>query len=172
MSLHRNIDNLSFKQKGATLVTTLILLILMTIVSVSAAKISIFNVIASGNEQQKVMLFQQTENDLKNITTVIELYKPMTGDDGAEFALDTGVYQVPEEANSPDTKLKITDTNIRYACNGFSGQALSLGPSVPRCDLYDFEAKIKKHSSGANDRHNRGAGKEKPNLLKNSYLSN
>lgn len=158
------------KQRGATLVTTLSFLALMTIVSVSAAKISILDVLQSSNELQKSILFQRAENGLKTITTVGKLYKPLIEEDGAEFAEDTGIYQLPDDLLA-DAELQITDKKIRYQCNGFNGKALSLGPSVPRCDLYDFSAKIQKPNSGARDQHNRGAGKEKPNLLKNSYLT-
>ncbi len=158
------------KQRGATLITTLSFLALMTIVSVSAAKISILDVLQSSNELQKSILFQRAENGLKTITTVTKLYKPLTEEDGAEFAEDTGIYQLPDDLLA-DTELQITDKKIRYQCNGFNGKAISLGPSVPRCDLYDFSAKVKKSNSAARDRHNRGAGKEKPNPLKNSYLS-
>lgn len=161
-----------YKQKGATLITTLTFLALMTIVSVSATKISILDILASSNELQKSILFQQAENGLKKITTVSKLYKPLTKKDGASFSASTGIYHLPDNLLGSDTKLQITDKNKRYECNGFNGKAISLGPSVPRCDLYDFGAKVKKLNSGASDRHNRGAGKEKPNPLKNSYLSN
>ena len=52
---------------------------------------------------------------------------------------------------------------------GFNGEVVSIGPNVPTCDLYDFQVKGAGHG-GARDRHNRGAGKEKPNANKNSYL--
>ncbi len=159
------------KQRGATLITTLSFLALMTIVSVSAAKISILDVLQSSNELQKSILFQRAENGLKTITTVTKLYKPLTHKDGADFSASTGIYQLPNDLLGSDTKLQITDKKIRYQCTGFNGKAISLGPSVPRCDLYDFSAEVKKSNSAAMDRHNRGAGKEKPNPLKNSYLS-
>jgi len=159
------------KQKGATLITALSFLALMTIVSVSATKISILDILASGNDQQQSLLFQRSENSLIELTTVSKLYKPMVKVDGASFSESTGEYLFPS-ANDSDFLIqqKITDKKIRYECNGFNGKAISLGPSVPRCDLYDFEARMRKQNTGASARHNRGAGKEKPNLLKNSYL--
>lgn len=159
------------RQKGATLITTLAFLSLMTIVSVSAAKISILDVLASGNEQQQSILFQEAAKDLKNLATVRKLYKPITKSDGASFSENTGIYKLPDQIQNPDSELQITDKDSPYECNGFNGKALSLGPSVPRCYLYDFEAKVKRQHIGSSDKHNRGAGKEKPNPLKNSYLS-
>lgn len=158
------------QQKGATLVTSLVFLSIMTIVSVSATKISILDVLVSSNEQQQSLLFQKAENDLKEFTTTMKLIKPLKEIDGASFSESTNAYY-PPELQTPDTALRVMDKKIRYQCNGFNGKALSLGPSTPICDLYDFEAKVKIKNSGANDKHNRGAGKEKPNPLKNSYLS-
>jgi len=92
--------------------------------------------------------------------------------DGASFSDSTGEYLLSSTSeNGFDVQQKITDKRVRYECDGFNGLALSLGPSVPRCDLYDFEATIRRQNTGSKARHNRGAGKEKPNSLKNSYLT-
>lgn len=157
------------KQKGATLVTVLVFVSLMTVVSVSSTKVSILDIMISANEQQKAESYQKSENNLTEITTVVQLYKPLTGASGAAFATGTNIYPIPTQDSN--ASLKIFDPEIRYECNGFNGRALSLGPSVPRCDLYDFEAAQKNHHTGSGARHNRGAGKEMPNLLKNSYLT-
>jgi len=163
-------NNLS-RQKGATLITALSFLSLMTIVTVSATKVSILDILASSNDQQQALLFQRAENSLTEVTSVLKLYKPLVKKDGASFSGTTGEYNLPSaNDNGFIYQQKITDKKIRYECNGFNGKAISLGPSVPRCDLYDFEAKVSKQNTAAKDQHNRGAGKEKPNLLKNSYL--
>jgi len=157
-------------QQGATLITALTFLVLMTIVSVSASKISILDVLVSSNEQQQMMLFQDTENDLKELTTVVKLYKPLVKEGGATFDLDTGAYVLPSNTQKPGTLEVITDKFKRYQCGGFNGKAISIGPDVPPCDLYDFQVKTSVLNSGVRDRHHRGAGKEKPNPNKNSYL--
>lgn len=158
------------KQRGATLITSLVFLSLMTIVGVSASKISILDVLVAGNEQQRMLLFQETENDLKDLTSVPKLYKPMIGAAGASFSASTGAYVFPTSSEKPHVSEKITDKKKRYSCGGFSGKAVSIGPSVPPCDLYDFQVNATKLGSSAKDRHNRGAGKEKPNPKKDSYL--
>ena len=160
----------SHYQEGATLITALIFLMLMTIVSVSAMRISIFDVLASGNEQQQILLFQSTENDLKDLTTVIKLYVPLVEENGAKFADDTGIYQLPSDFQLSNKLEEITDKKTEYHCGGFNGKATSLGPSIAKCYLYDFEVKKRRPNSSATDIHNRGAGKEKPNPKKNSYL--
>ena len=159
----------SRNQQGATLFTALVFLILMTIVSVSAAKLSILDLLIAGNNQQQMELYQETENDLKELATVPELYVPIVPDPNL-FNTLTGVYKLPYDSNKPDVVQQITDNRKSYTCIGFSGLAISMGPDVPKCDLYDFQVITSKTHTSAKDRHNRGAGKEKPNASKNSTL--
>ncbi len=158
-------------QKGATLITVLVFLTVMTLVSVTATKISILDVLASGNEQQQILLFQQAENSLKKSVTVRNLAKPMMGTDNAAFDANTGVYIMPQSTDDTQTEVRITDRHTRYyPCGSFNGKAVSLSASGPICDLYDFSVKESKANSSARDVHHRGVGKEKPNPKKNSYL--
>ena len=159
------------KQRGATLFSALVFLILMTIVSVTAAKISMLDTLVAGNNQQQMQVFQSTENDLKELTTVVKLYSPLVNNPvDAKFDESTGIYELDVDTNKPHITQQITDLSKRYSCGGFSGKAVSIGPSVSPCDLYGFQVKAKKAGSGVRDRHNRGAGKEKPNPKKDSYL--
>lgn len=156
------------KQAGATLFTALVFLLLMTIVTVSASRISIQDTYIANNVQQKQILFQQTSNDLANLTTVVELYAPLTGSNGAAFDEGTGIYELPVNANKAGTTQKITDLKFSYPCGGFNGLAVSVGPDTNHCDLFDFNVQSRFH--GARDRHDRGAGKELPSPGKHSYL--
>jgi len=161
----------SKKQKGATLFTSLVFLALMTIVSVTAAKVSMLDVFVAGNNQQQMMLYQSTANDLKELTTVVQLYAPLVNDPvSAKFNEITGIYELLADTNKPHITQQIIDKEKTYECGGFAGQAISIGPNVPICDLYDFQVKSWKQNTGVKDRHNRGAGKEKPNPNKNSFL--
>lgn len=158
------------KQRGATLFTALTFLLLMTIVTVSASKISIQDTFIANNTQQKQLLFQQTENDLAQLTRVVELYVPLTGEGGAEFNDTTGIYKLPADNDKLGTDQEITDLDNRYQCGGFDGKAISIGPDTNHCFLYDFHIDSRAQNTGARDQHNRGAGKEKPNPGKHSYL--
>ena len=154
------------KQKGASLITALVFLTLMTIVSVTAAKVSMLDTLVAGNNQRIMELYQDTSNNLKELTTVVNLYKPLVKTPGDEFDSVTGIYVIPDTPHGKE--MQITDPDKTYSCNGFNGEATSIGPDVPPCDLYDFQ--VKSADRGARDKHNRGAGKEKPNPSKNSYL--
>jgi len=160
------------QQRGATLFTALVFLALMTIVGVSAAKVSMLDVLVSGNNQRQMEVFQDTANDLKQLADVRKLYKPLIGKiEGStthSFDETTGKYTVPDTASN--SIQEITDPDQRYDCLGFRGEAVSIGPDTPPCDLYDFNVKYKKQGTSAKDSHSRGAGKEKPNGNKNSYL--
>lgn len=156
------------KQIGATLFTSLVFLSLMTIVSVTATKISMMDVLVAGNNQRQMEVYQDTSKDLKDLTTVVNLYKPLVKTPGDVFDQDTGIYVIPDTPSGKE--MQITDQNKRYSCGGFEGKAVSIGPSVSPCDLYDFQVKSGRVNTGARDQHNRGGGKEKPNPKKDSYL--
>ena len=164
-------QKLFHKQRGATLFTSLVFLALMTVVSVSATKVSILDVLVAGNNQQQIRNFQDTENELKKLTRVEELMVPMLEETPADkFNTTTGIFSVPAKSGDHGVEREIRDTFKRYSCGGFEGQAVSVGPDVAPCDLYDFQVRQRSSNSGIRDRHNRGAGKEKPNASKNSYL--
>lgn len=176
MNTMQKIITLNNKQAGATLFTSLVFLALMTIVGVSASKVSIMDLLIAGNNQEQMILQQETENDLKILTRVEKLFVPITNS-GGSFDVDTGIYKLPSDPNRPHVNEQITDVDhdlpeeLRYyQCQGFSGLAVSLGPDVPKCDLFDFQVKSSRPNSSVVDKHNRGAGKERPNAKKNSYL--
>ena len=152
------------KQIGATLITSLVFLLLMTIVSVSATKMSILDLLVSGNEQQQMVLFQTTENQLKQLTHISKLNQTFgpTGFEGnvtgeadqfkftSDFNTDNGITEI------------ITELPVKnYDCER-NGAASGIGPSAPKCDLYDFQVKRTGQNSAAKDRHHHGAGKMVP----------
>lgn len=167
LTLNRQIKK---KEQGVTLVTVLVFLVIMTIVTVSASKIAINDILAAGNDQQQAQLYQSTAGDLKKLTTVVELYEPLvekTFSEGTgEFTLTDSTLGVTEII----TDISKGDPNKFYECGGFANKAVSIGSDVPICFLYDFEVKARLANTGAKDRQNRGAGKEKPNPRRNSTL--
>ena len=138
---------------------------------ITTLKVSLLDLLVAGNNQQQMRNFQDTENELKKLTRVEELMIPMIDETpGEEFNTTTGIWSVPPKAGDHGVEREIRDTFKRYTCGGFEGQAVSIGPDVAPCDLYDFQVRKRASNSGVRDRHNRGAGKEKPNANKNSYL--
>lgn len=149
------------KQKGATLFTTLVFLTLMTIVSVSATKISMLDILVASNNQQKMVLFQNTSNQLKETATIKNLRLTFTVDGFTGNV--TGNDNLFELDGSPENIEEIiTDMTLKYPCER-QGLGTSIGPNAPPCDLYDFQVRSSLNSSSARDQHNRGAGKMVPN---------
>ena len=142
-------------ERGATLISALSILLVLTIVGLSSARMSIIDIKVASNEEQQMMLYQEAENALKTIARPEKLYTWME-------AQRSGGIGIPDIAT---TKLKIktdiTALNREYACVG-NGGAVSIGPEVPVCNLYDFHIDIKKKGLGTRDVHHRGAGKEAP----------
>lgn len=161
-------NSLPEKQKGATLVTALVFLTLMTIVSVSAAKISMLDVLVSGNNQQQMILYQKTARDLDAHTRPAKLIKLLVHDHGEtnNYQEEWG-HEFAVSVNNPNTKEKITNRVHEYQCGAIDNLATSQG-SANSCRLFDFEVKTKKSNSGGKDRQVRGAGKEYPAAARNN----
>ncbi len=169
MSSANNLQNKKYlnKQQGATMVTTLVFLLLMTIVTVSASKMSILDILVSSNNQRQLEVFQQTANDLKLITTPVKFLEAYNAN---EHLIPWG-YDLDDQGNiEADTKKSIASRDLEYICGGFNGLAVSIGPSESPCYLYDFKVKSSLNSSGVRDKHLRGAGKEFPDGSRNSTL--
>lgn len=143
-------------QQGATLITSLVMLVVMTIIGVSTTKVTILEALIVGNDQQKMKLFNDKEASLVKLTSSVKLLPAMAK--GLEFPL----YNVP---NTPDLVTeKIKDMKTKYNCRGISGRATSIGGSgTPVCRMYEFQIFAKADHSSATEIGRRGAGKQVPN---------
>jgi len=145
------------KEKGATLFTALAILMVLTIVSLSSARMSIIDIKVASNDEQQMMMYQEAENALKKITKPVKLYEwieARRNNSGTKGIDDIITLNLTAKTN-------ITQLETEYACVG-KGGAVSIGPEVPSCELYDFHIDINKEGSGTRDIHHRGAGKEVP----------
>ncbi len=165
-------SSIAQKQRGATLFTALVFLALMTIVSVSAAKISMLDVLVSGSNQQEMLLYQKTDRETTDHTRPSKLLSLLTENNGETHNyLAPWGYDFPILPTNPNSKQKITNRVMEYGCGAIGGLATSQG-SDNSCRLFDFEVKTKKANSGAKDRHARGAGKEYPSASRNNFNNN
>ena len=143
------------KEQGATLISALAILLVITMIGISAARMSIIDTKVASNSEQQMMLYQEAENALKTITHPEKLYTWM------EAQKNGGVGIADIITSKIKAKTDIRALNRDYACIG-SGGAVSIGPEVPSCELYDFHIDISKKGLGTNETHHRGAGKEVP----------
>jgi len=151
----QNISNKA--QQGATLITSMMMLVVMTILGVAATKVASLDALVVGNDQQKMMLFIKKESELKKLSTSIQLLPAMM-EEGLNFSL----YTVPD---TPDLVVeKIKDMNSKYDCRGTGGRATSIGGfGTPVCRLYEFQLSAKSNHSSAFEIGRRGTGKQVPN---------
>ncbi len=152
--------NFHKRQQGATLITSLGLLMVMTVVGVTATKMSAIETLIAGNEQIKMRLFQTTQNELYKLATPINLM-PVLQDD---TLFVEGVYVI---SNDTDKKENITRLQQGYICKGINGNAQSIGGL---CNLYDFEVITRSAMGGATAESHRGAGKEVPPVSPNCLI--
>jgi len=145
------------KQKGATLMTVMTFLVLMTVVSVSATKISILDVLVSGNDQQRIIAFQAAENNLAQFAKISSLNVAFSADG---FNNPAQQYKTLDSNN--ELSQIITDMTESYPCER-EGSGSSMGASAPPCSLYDFQILLNQKNTGARENHHRGGGKMVPN---------
>ena len=156
---HINQMKLLAKQQGATLITSLILLLIMTIVGVSAVKVSSTDTMIASNDMQQMILHQETENTSVEFSNTAGLFKSLDPS-GAFVGNIDGDDDRFKLTDSPDgTSEIITNTQRRVDCNrGGSGTSIGL----INCWVYDFEVRMKKNNSSAKDKRHRGMGKAVP----------
>jgi len=162
--------NIAKKQKGATLITALSFLVLMTLVSVSATKISILDVLVSGNDQQQMVLAQNTENCLTRLTRIQQLSRTFTADgfQGNVPGRMNDQFLFPDQFIPECITQNVTTAEIitdvlpeNYPCER-QGRAMSMGPGALPCDLFDFQVQSTRNTSGTRELRRRGAGKMIP----------
>ncbi len=156
------LTRLKRKQEGAALMTVMIFLVLMTIVTVSATKISILDILVSGNDHQKSLAIQETYNNLKQLSQTSKL----------DLAIAAGFnssdqYQLTD--STPEVNKVITKIIEKYPCER-AGNASSMGPGAPPCEIYDFRVKYYKKGAGAKETQHQGGGKMIPNVGSNGSM--
>lgn len=161
------------RQQGATLITALMMLLVMTVLGIAAIKMTSISIIIAGNDQQKLMLMQQTETNLINLATPAKLIDPLikVEIDGvtAEFDDTTNEYVVLDPRSDSAQEIITYMATDDYTCQGFGGKAITQSPEI-KCRLYDFQIRARGPYSGAREIRRRGAGKEVPSRCKNSFL--
>jgi hypothetical protein len=158
------VSNYKGKQTGAALMTVMVFLVLMTIVTVSATKISILDVLISGNDQQKIVAFQTAENNLTEFAQTKSLNDAFIK---KGFKNPSQQFKTTDSTNAL-TK-KITRMGEFYPCRR-KGLGSSMGGGSPLCDLYDFQILQNKKSTGTRENHHRGSGKMVPQTGSKSSL--
>jgi len=141
------------RQSGITLITSLIMLLAMTIIGVTAIKISSIDLLVANNYQQQLSVYQEAETKIRRDVSFYRLHDWMMDD-----------KQPPTTTKEKMvTNAKVTDLNRDYPCKGKSNLANSLGPDAPSCKLFLFAIDSNLQGTGAQERHYKGAGKQFPN---------
>ncbi len=154
---------LNKKQRGATLFTSLVFLALMTIVSVTAAKIASLDALVSGNNQQQMLVFQQTEKTLKGFTNPLIVTQTIAINNGVnsdwEYTLDAN----PNDPSTINATRDVKNRGIDYPCKT-NGMANAVGSdTAPSCYMFDLSAEDTLGQTGIRDKHFRGVGRALPN---------
>ena len=147
------------KQTGITLITSLMMLLVLTILGVTAIKISSVDLLIADNYQKKLQVYQAAESKIQKDVDFYWLYKWVSSAENVPL----------DEAKGMVTTSEVIDIEEEYQCTP-NGLATSLGPDSTPCRIYMFQVKASMAASGAKEAHYQGAGKLVPNLSKGSFL--
>ncbi|MCK5901895.1 MAG: pilus assembly PilX N-terminal domain-containing protein [Cocleimonas sp.] len=143
------------KEAGATLFTSIVVLLILTVAGISAMQMSTLDIRIASNDEQKTLLYQETENNLQQLTRLEAFYIWLE----AQKVGEKGTEDIITDDFTAETS--IASLNRKYYCQS-DGRAISIGLEVPFCMLYDFNVDMHKQGLGTRDIHHRGLGKEVP----------
>ena len=146
-------------QSGITLITSLMMLVAMTIIGVTAVKLSTVDLLVAHNYQQQLSVYQEAETKIRRDVSFYRLHDWMMED-----------KQPPDTSkDSMVTKASVSDLERSYPCKGQNNLANSLGPDAPSCKVFLFSIDSNMEGTGAKESHYQGAGKQFPNQSNGSY---
>lgn len=159
--------NMQAKQQGVVLVIGLMMLLLMTIVGVSAMTSTTDTEQSTGNNQFSMISFQAAESAIQNVNTV-----PILNSSAASSA--TNYITVPQ-ANNYDVDvsgngamLPVTGTGQVSYCGEdpaiIIGSALNLNSTTPKFHAHDVSGTGQINNIGARQQHLQRSSKPGPNL--------
>jgi len=146
-------------QSGITLITSLVMLLAMTIIGVTAVKISSVDLLVAGNYQQQLSVYQEAETKIRRDVSFYRLH---------DWIMEEKQPPVTSKA-AMTSNAEVTDLESEYPCKGRSNLANSLGPDAPACKLFMFSIDANIKGTGAKENHYKGAGKQFPNRSNGSY---
>jgi len=147
-------------QTGMTLITSLIMLLVMTVLGVTAIRLSSADLLVANNYQHQLSVYQAAKSANSTNSNLNNLYAWITAKQSPVDIEEEGVV----------SKTLVTDLGVQYPCRGKGQLARSIGPNAPPCNLYMFSIDSRIKGTGAKDSHFQGAGKEVPKTAKSNML--
>ncbi|CAA6813621.1 MAG: Unknown protein [uncultured Thiotrichaceae bacterium] len=145
------------KQDGVSLLITLIILLVISMIGVSAVRMSSQDLMIASNEQQQMLVNQASESSGREAVNFYNLFQWL--EEGTIPASRTHTL----ESGEIKTTIALTQ-GIDYPCLGQSGEAMSLGVGVNKCRAYRFQVKSRLQGTGAIAERDKSEGKELPSL--------
>lgn len=129
------------------------MLLTMTIIGVTAIKISSVDLLVANNYQEQLTVHQEAKTKTRREVSFYRLHDFVMSD-----------VQPPSTTKGATvSKAEVTNLNSQYPCKGRSFLANSLGPDAPACKVFMFAVDADMKGSGAKENHYQGAGKQYPN---------
>ena len=150
--------NLQSKQQGAVLIWSVVILMILTMVGISAVKMSGISTQITGNSIFSMLVFQGAESSLSKTTKIH--YIKMAIEKTPNKKIDVPVLDLPDE-NASKGKLK---SKVNVTWKGYQGCPInsSAYSTIQKCHYFDIEAKTSLSGTGARTDHILGVAKPGP----------
>ena len=146
------------KQQGAVLIWSVVILMILTMVGLSAVKMSGISTQITGNSIFSMLVFQGAESSLGKTAKIH--YIKMAIEKMPSKAINVPVLDLPDE-NASKGKLK---SQVNVAWKGYQGCPInsSAYSSSQKCHYFDIEARTVLSGTGARTNHILGVAKPGP----------
>lgn len=146
------------KQQGAVLIWSVVILMILTMVGISAVKMSGIGTQITGNSIFSMLVFQGAESSLGKTTKIYYIKEAI--EKKPIKKIDVPALDLPDE-NASKGKLK---SQVSVAWKSYQGCPISSSAysSIQKCHYFDVEARTVLSGTGARANHILGVAKPGP----------
>lgn len=124
------------RQRGAVLAVGLLMLLILTIIGVSAMKSTVLDEKIAANSQFKMMAFQAAESALKQFANINEVVTFLSSPDKANYEVGKPSYPVGKNGLTANVTVTLADAGFLP----YTGASLGEGGSGLRMQVFEFTA--------------------------------
>ena len=146
------------KQQGAALIWSVVILMILTMVGISAVKMSGISTQLTGNSIFSMLVFQGAESSLGKTTKIYYIKKAI--EETPVKQIDVPASDLPDESASKG----VLKSKVNVAWKNYQGCPInsSAYSSVQKCHYFDVEAQTVLSGTGARANHTLGVAKPGP----------
>lgn len=145
-------------QSGAVLAVGLLMLLILTVIGVSAMKSTVLDERIAANSQFKMLAFQAAESALVELANIAAVEGFLDSANKTDYVVGTRSYPVGEDGQTANVTVTLADAGFLP----YSGASLGEGGSGLRMQVFEFTARAELGETNAIAVHNLRVGRLVP----------